>query len=1520
MTTQSNDLTGSYMKSRESANLTPAQMRLKSKTVDDFVDVGKSKFRINDAPARLEEKARSIIRDVARGVTETPKQVVGGVISAAKEAGNAVESLIGFFNTPQVLQLTNEKGEFDLDLVTKEEFKEAGGERIGDIITPGKAKSVTGGLVRGVAQFLTGFLPTTKALKATSIPAKIAAKVGEKGAKIATAAGAGLVADAVVFDPHEERLSNLVEKFPSLQNPITGYLAADPSDSEAEGRFKNALEGLGLGVLTEGLISGVRGVRSSRIAKLEAKAKEAETATIEKFASVDDVAPRVEEITPEVKAQTEAEAQPEILTDAPVKDVKPETGKPVNIGFSHNKEPSPDMGKEFAQDIEPSGKYIAPNSGKYKLPGLEYGVAEFKNPLVLEHKTTRHGGWKTDLSNTYGGKTGDDLTAAVKADGYDGIITIDGDRISESIIIDESLKIKPFPREKAPGEPPHYTEKTTVIKEKYKGRNDAIKNITDRKANFEKLVKDVKEPEQRGELKEMFTDKLIGDFGGTNFQDARKAVKQLESENIPYIYGRADGGNLGGLNAHHKEVHATADKDVRKVWGEIYAKEVVDHGGIVARDQGDEFIEVWPNFTLDEVKEIRADIEVQIQNKIKDLGLDKVAHPKKKYNGMPTGSLYTNYGLVEGQPGKYGAMDREADMLMAAMADDFRLSKAEETGYTYNKKEDIYEPGIAKQETRPIEERDARTEGEARLEELDQPGGQGLSAEELREDRGGPTFEVGSKKAGEERALNVNLKNINTTDEVKELIDNVGKEFSSDINKARREVITQEETKKLADNLNMTVDDLLNRRSGEAFNAEQALSARRILVASGENLVGLAKKAVDGSEEQIIEFRQALSKHHAIQSQVSGLTAEAGRALQSFNIGATAGKQRQQLIKDMLSTSGGAENSKVMAGMISSLDNPQQLNQFVKEAAKATNREMLYEAWINGLLSSPATHAVNVIGNSVTTAWSVGERKVASAIGTTLDRSSIPAGEATQMLYGMTNGVKDGFRLAWNALKTGEPADLLTKQESAGYKSITGENLNLTGTPGRFADYVGEVIRIPSRFLTAGDEFFKTVGYRMELQAQAFRQATGEGLEGEALAQRIYDIVQNPPENINLAAIDFSRYQTFTKPLGEAGQSIQTAVQKIPGARVIVPFIRTPVNIMKYVGERTPLSFMAPQIRAEIAAGGARRDMALAKIATGSMIMAAAADASLSGQITGAGPTNPAMRNLKRTTGWQPYSIKVGDEYLSYSRLDPIGATIGLAADIAEIIGQSDDADGLDVATAAVVSVAQNVTSKTYLSGLSEFFEVMSSVSPDPEKNSKRAKKWIERMAGSVVPSGVSQLERTLSPELSATQGIIEKIKSRIPGYSDDLPPRRNIFGEPIVLSGGIGPDIMSPIYISKEKHDKIADEIVKQKTMLRMPTPIIDGIKLDTKMYDAYIKFYAGENNKYVNKPLKVALRELFQNNSYRNATDGQEGGKSVLIKAVFDGYRDAAKQMMREKMPTLAKEIRDKKTEKFRKLGANI
>lgn len=1059
------DLSGSYLANRENAVLSPADQFLQSLESEEREQVSQK------ASLNIGSTVGNVLSDVVGGIIETPRQILGGVRDAAQETIELAGSLGDWLN----------ENVLDLGDLSDVGIGKPGEEPVlPDVDEP---RTTTGGIVRGMSQFLAGFAGGMKALKGIK-PATAVGKVTKVGA-------AGAIADATVFDPHEERLSDLIQQFPALDNPVTAFLEAKPEDPEALGRFKNAIEGFGLGVLTDGAILAMRGMRANRIAKAEQRQLINDRATAEKLSS------------------------------------------------------------------------------------------------------------STDLE---------------------------------------------------PGKP------------------------------------------------------------------------DIEAEFIPFQ--------------------------------EAAAKEA-------------------------------------------------------------------------------------------------------------------------------------------------------------------PEFKVGSKKAGEERAANINLNNIDSTEDVDNLINRVAEVDAPKINEERRQIITQEETVKLADDLGMSVDELLNRRRGQAFNAEQAVAARRILVASGENLFSLSKKAATGSDQDVALFRRALSQHSAIQSQVSGLTAEAGRALQSFRIQAKTAKAQEQAIKDALEAGGGIEFSKDLASRFSQYESMSQLSAGIKLAEKATTKDMLYEAWINGLLSAPSTHVVNVLSNSIVAAWSVGERKVASLIGDAFGGQSIPEGETAAQLKGMVEGTKDGFRLAWQALKTGDPSDPLQKIENQAFKSITGENLGLTGTAGRAADYLGEAVRVPGRFLTAGDELFKTMGYRMELNSQAFRTAHNEGLRGDALANRMADIIANPPENLSIAAVDAGRYQTFTRELGEAGKAIGQVRSKVPGARIIIPFLRTPVNIVKYAAERTPLAPLMASVRGEIAAGGARADMALAKISLGSMVMAASADYALSGDITGAGPKNPQMRNILRTTGWQPYSIRVGDKYLSYNRLDPIGALIGLSADIAEINGQIEEVDAFDLATASVAAIFNNLTSKTYLSGVAEFFNAASSISSDPGSENKAIRRWLQRFAGSVIPSGVAAVERTFSPELSATYGIIDKIKSRLPGYSEDLPPRRNIFGEPIVLQGGLGPDIMSPIYTSFDKKDPIADEIVDQQTLLRMPRRVINQQELTPEQYDRYIILYSGQDNKFVKKvPLKKQLDKMFRSSQYKKQTEGQEGGKSLMIRSIFEGYRKAAQAQLKKEFPELQDAIDISKMDKIRAL----
>ncbi|OCG00675.1 restriction endonuclease fold toxin [Gilliamella sp. wkB308] len=118
-------------------------------------------------------------------------------------------------------------------------------------------QTISGGITHGVSQFIVGFIPAVRATKFIK-PLK---NVGSwlKGMI------AGSVTDFTVFSPHEERLSNLVQEFPELANPITEYLQAKPDDSFAEGRLKNSLEGLLVGGLAEPLTRSLRLLKYARI-------------------------------------------------------------------------------------------------------------------------------------------------------------------------------------------------------------------------------------------------------------------------------------------------------------------------------------------------------------------------------------------------------------------------------------------------------------------------------------------------------------------------------------------------------------------------------------------------------------------------------------------------------------------------------------------------------------------------------------------------------------------------------------------------------------------------------------------------------------------------------------------------------------------------------------------------------------------------------------------------------------------------------------------------------------------------------------------------------------------------------------------------------------------------------------------------------------------------------------------------------------------------------------------------------
>ncbi|MDP6416123.1 MAG: hypothetical protein QGG54_14015, partial [Gammaproteobacteria bacterium] len=393
----------------------------------------------------------------------------------------------------------------------------------------------------------------------------------------------------------------------------------------------------------------------------------------------------------------------------------------------------------------------------------------------------------------------------------------------------------------------------------------------------------------------------------------------------------------------------------------------------------------------------------------------------------------------------------------------------------------------------------------------------------------------GRPSARDPSLRNINFQHLDTTDDVLRTIDEISNQGDHFVVN-RRGVRTVDRAK--ADAAEVDLEKLLGRPIGSAFNDAEVIAIRSMLVESAErlqNAAGIVRMG-NATEADMLAFRQMVAHHAGVQSLAAGAAAEAGRTLNAFKVTAQSGMLQVEQLRQALNSAGGVKTTVKLAEMIDDAADPAAVAAAARAAHKATSVDMVLEYWINGLLSNPTTHTVNMTSNTVVALWQVPERFLAATISKVTPGTGVRFGEAAAQSFGIIQGFRDGLRLAWRALKTGEPSDAAQKYEARKYRAITADNVSKVlgkassvvglsprsvangGAVARGVDLLGEAVRIPGRFLGAEDEFFKAVGYRMELNALAYRQAAEEGLTGHAAGVRIHEIVNNPPESIHLDA------------------------------------------------------------------------------------------------------------------------------------------------------------------------------------------------------------------------------------------------------------------------------------------------------------------------------------------------------------------------------------------------------------------
>ena len=692
-------------------------------------------------------------------------------------------------------------------------------------------------------------------------------------------------------------------------------------------------------------------------------------------------------------------------------------------------------------------------------------------------------------------------------------------------------------------------------------------------------------------------------------------------------------------------------------------------------------------------------------------------------------------------------------------------------------------------------------------------------------------------------AGNINLDKINEPGEIKDIIRKIAKDNSSFEN-ARRGVVRfgskGENLEALARDLNLTDSTLLERKIGQAFNSEEVMAARILFdeaLKDAQDLAQLAK-STNATQVDLVKFQQAMARVAAIQEQIAGITAEAGRALRAFRetVGPAAStnpKVRDKTIQDFINLKGGTDNIQDIAQKMSMLNDPAAMAKFARDQYKPRLIDYIQEYWINSLLSSPSTHLVNTLSNTLVAGLTPIEYFGASAIGAITKRPDrITFGESGARLFGSIYGALDGVRAAGKAIIDGEAIDPMSKLELDRQKVIPGP--------------LGKLIRVPGTALVAEDAFFKSIGYRQEMWGQAFRTAQKEG-KG---LKRAYELMRNPElldPKIHLDAIDAGRYQTFTTPLGEGkigklGLRVQKTIRDMPFLRFIVPFVRTPINIVRFAFERFPLTGrFTTAYKKAIAQGGRQADLARSKLAIGSAIAAGVYYYAGSGIITGRGPSDSRERSVMLETGWQPYSIKIGDKYYSYNRFEPIGILFGLTADMSDIgkyvvdkeMSEEEEIEIGKLASMISASFSENITNKTFLTGLSDAIEMIN----DPDRYGEAT---LKRFFSSFVPTGVYYERKADDSIIRDAKTFGDNVINRFPEVfselgvrtSKDLPARRNVFGEIKTYKETLGGKY-SPVNVSAIKNDVAFNEFVKLGYIPPLPKRQIGDVQLDPVQYE---------------------------------------------------------------------------------------
>lgn len=728
--------------------------------------------------------------------------------------------------------------------------------------------------------------------------------------------------------------------------------------------------------------------------------------------------------------------------------------------------------------------------------------------------------------------------------------------------------------------------------------------------------------------------------------------------------------------------------------------------------------------------------------------------------------------------------------------------------------------------------------------------------------------------------------------------------------KQRRGTLNYDALMKIAEQRGMdnVVSEWLARTPGSGEVAEDVLAGMlgaMQMQAATKEAFQVARQIADPEERAAAysRARKMMTVEASLFANISGAGSEAGRTLyalreaqKQFDMG-DASQRAEQLMN--LFGAENAQNLEYLGEMYLALPDPAK-SKFVQQSLGAKSIDAVIEVWVNSLLSSPVTHAVNIAGNTMFAGMRTLETAVAAGVGkarTTLvgGAERVRAREAIAQLEGIRAALNDAILLSGRTLFTEEPSDVISKIDVRNRRAI-----GTTGDPREVVDMLkrGEIgpaavntfgiyARMGGRFLIAEDEFFKAIGYRASLYQQAEIRAgnlydqlidagkTADEARQAAAAEKVR-VISNPPGDVVTSAREAARQLTFQGDIDGIFGRLQGTAQN-PLVKLFVPFYKTPVNIMAETLKRSPAVLAHPNFYRAIKAGGREADMALSRLATGSTIMGSFAYASMGFNtpdsdvlIIGSGPANPRVKQAMDRQNLQPFSINFRQEDGTYkgftfSRFDPLSGMLAMAADFAYYAQYEEDNSTLEaLALAASVGISEYAMEMPFLQGTQQIMGVINMPNP-AERTEAFTQLMSEKVTGAVfslaptVSSFSAGIERLGDPTRSSSMlprtGLmgedptalpsymrgfyvaLQKAKARNPFFSSSVEPALNLWGEEMKAGEGYAWEFVSPVRVQESKYSLIDKEFMALGQGPSMNPRKIDGVLLNASQYNRWLR-----------------------------------------------------------------------------------